>query len=282
MRRELTEVRQRQGLTVERLAEHAPVICGLTAVDDELRHNPQHSRASAARSVVRCAVNNLSFPYSVIARYTLNLVDGLEPVLNKRRHALRTSVLFIASESTYFEKESATYEELAAELVSGVQSPCRVPRAHSVEQLLVEVRRVVEESNQATVERVVMTLLSHLAGVPSYAAQLAAAEALAATVPSPDLPTRPDRSDVGALMASIVQSREFAALLPDNVSVETARAQSRAMWEAPDPSAADMEAAITIHLERKDAQLGRELITEQYWQLRETVLIAIARWLAHS
>ncbi len=83
-------------------------------------------------------------------------------------------------------------------------------------------------------------------------------------------------------MASIVQSREFAALLPDNVSVETARAQSRAMWEAPDPSAADMEAAITIHLERKDAQLGRELITEQYWQLRETVLIAIARWLAHS
>ncbi len=122
---ELEQLRRYSGISIARVRERAPMICGLPCTADELRRrrlDPSDSHL-AADAVIRCGASRL-VRRSDLARIladTLNF-DGYAHYLEGRRTTLRS--LLGLSEYQFDRVEREAYTELAGHLVAATRSPC--------------------------------------------------------------------------------------------------------------------------------------------------------------
>jgi hypothetical protein len=126
--KELIALRQRDGLTQNKVRQLGTALQRLPATHAEMRHRKyaDSDLHVAAAGVVRCGVKDprMRTEWTAILRGTLNL-DGSSTDLEMRRQTL-VGRLYLASKA-YARHEADAYLELAGNLVAYSDTPCREP-----------------------------------------------------------------------------------------------------------------------------------------------------------
>lgn len=136
---ELKALRQREGISPERVQRYAPAIQSLPVVIDEReqRRFSEGDEHVAAYNVIGCAVENLVRDPTkrVILRHTLNY-EGNHFDLDSRRGAAAAELF--KSVSACEPIEARAFIDLAALLVDAMETPCRTRRRTVTDQEVLE------------------------------------------------------------------------------------------------------------------------------------------------